>query len=132
MLGKVIQVHAGKRLVIFQTAGIPEVKPGDDAEIKKKRPRRSLNQNALYWLFCQFVGNALFMEKEEVHSGFSIENLKKVQFFNGRRFEILKSTTDLTPEEFSAYLEHCNLTALEMGVDTAPFWKEYEDFWRIA
>ena len=68
------------------------------------------------------------MTRDEVHSGFALENLKKIEFFNGRKFETISSTTSLTADEFGVYMEHCNITALEMGVDIEPFWIEYEQY----
>jgi len=126
MEGKILKIS--EKLAVIEFAAVPGFRLGDRLEIRKKKKNRTVSQNSLYWLFCEFVGNALFMTRDEVHSGFALENLKKIEFFNGRKFETISSTTGLTCDEFGAYMEHCNITAIEMGVDIEPFWSEYEEY----
>ena len=122
MIGEITEITEGG----FFVQGDGGFNVGDIVEIKKKRKVRNLDQNALYWLFCEFVGAELAMEKEEIHSGFSGRFLQKKTYVNGKPFYAIRSTGDLTTEEFALYFDKCNIEALDYGVDTSPFWLQYE------
>ncbi|HCL55461.1 MAG TPA: hypothetical protein DHW82_00410 [Spirochaetia bacterium] len=126
MKGKVIKLDKAKNLVLFQIYGWVGLKEEQFFEIKKEKKIRSLSQNALYWLFCEFTGNELCMTRDEIHEGFKSLHLKKTEERNGKRFETFQSTADLDSFEFTQYLDKCNLTAIEYGVDTSSFWADYE------
>ena len=115
-------------LTIKSFDNVNNIKENDLINFKKAREIRSLSQNSLYWLFCNYVARELQMTAEEVHEGFKQLHLKQVKFINNKEFVTFKSTTELDTEEFALYLEKCNLTALEFGVDTSEFWIEYEQY----
>lgn len=133
MKAKITNIDYIENLITLQVLGaLNGLKQNDLFEIKKVRRKRTLDQNSLYWLFCDFVGMALGMTKEEIHSGFSGRLLVIQKEANGKIFKTIRSTADLDVNEFIDYIDRCNLIALEYSVDTSPFWEEYEKFKKTA
>jgi len=130
MKAKILKIDYLENTIEFGILGaLNGLKHNDLFELKKVRRKRTLDQNSLYWLFCDFVGMALEMTKEEVHEGFKEKHLQKTKILpDGREWKTKESSNELDSHEFGLYLDKCNLTALEFGVDTSPFWEEYERF----
>jgi len=127
MRGKLQSIDYLENTVRMEILGdLGQFKPGDLFELKKKRKNRTLSQNNLYWLFCEFCGMALDMTAEEVHDGFKMRHLKKKIIKGDQVFETTLSTSHLDVHEFGIYIDKCNITALEFGVDTSGFWEEFE------
>jgi len=104
-----------------------ELKPGDHIEIKKKKPRRSLDQNALYWLLLSFAEKYLQMTPDEIHSGLKEAHLKEYRVMgNGDLFGYQQSTTGLDKVLFGHYLDKCTMTLIEFGVPCEIFWEKYQ------
>lgn len=125
MTGK-INFIAGKTVEIT-ISGPVKLKTGQEIEIKIRRNKRSVNANSLYWLFCDYVGNALNMTAEEVHEGFKEAHLREFKAVGEKLWRTVKSSAGLDSVEFSEYFEKCQATAAEFGVDAGPFWVQYEE-----
>lgn len=110
---------------------INELYVGMDFFLHTKGKKRSLDQNSLYQLFCRFISKDPKMggmTEESVHDGFKAVFLTKKIWKNGKCFPDTGSTTDLTKEEFVEYFAKCDVYIKEFGVNTEPFWVEYEKF----
>ena len=90
---------------------------------------RSNSQNALYWLFLQWLLDAGLKDEygttDELH-----ESLKAAFLSKQNSLGLLKigSTTELGKAEFGEYMEKVNLAMAEnCGIDTSSFWSEYEN-----
>ena len=128
MKAKVIKIDYLENIVEIAFLGYINLKEKSIIEVKQVKKKRNLNQNSLYRLLCEFVGSELEMSGDEVHEGFKEKHLRKKKIINGKAFEYTGSTTELNTVEFSQYMEKCNRTAIEFGVNTAPFWAEYERY----
>jgi len=124
VIGKVEKVDDNYIQVRILTGIVPDYE--SIVYIRCNPNMRTTNQNSLYWLFCTYVGDALGLSPDEVHEGFKINILGSGKMINGIFFKFNKSTKALTRDEFIEYFERCNELAIELGVDTAPFWRQYE------
>lgn len=128
LIGKIID----KKGIVYTIKILSDrLQVGDVLRIKKAGKKRTLKQNALYWLFCQFCATELGMEAEELHEVLKQRFLsyKKVIEKNNKMFVVqaVKSTTKLTKSEFAEYFDKCNHLLIEYGVNTYEFWKTYEE-----
>lgn len=91
-------------------------------EIKKRRAKRSLNQNAYYWKILEIIGDEYGIEKEELHDYFGAEyrSIKKVltNKVTGEIFELdfIRSTSSMNKIEFGEYLDKVIAWAANMGI----------------
>ena len=95
---------------------------------------RSNKQNSIYWLILTwYIENGMqdmgYMTKDELHeamkSKFLTENYTDP---NGITYSRTKSTTELTVDEFMAYIEkieHCILEYCQ--ISSVGFWQEHAD-----
>lgn len=76
-------------------------------EISKPASTRSLRQNAYYWgVVLTFIAQETGHSTEEIHLAVKDMFLpRKFIALGSREVEIRKTTTDLTPTEFSSYIE---------------------------
>ena len=73
--------------------------------VRKASKIRSLPQNNYYWgVVLNYIGNQTGYEPEEVHENMKQEFLRDHEVQNFMYH--IKSTTELTTEEFEDYLEH--------------------------
>lgn len=130
MKAKILKIDYLENTIEFGILGaLNGLKHNDLFELKKVRRKRTLDQNSLYWMFCDYVGMNLYMTKEEVHEGFKEKHLQKIKILpDGREWKTKEETKLLNSFEFGNYIDKCNLTALEFGVNTSEFWEEYEKF----
>ena len=70
-------------------------------KIDKKRKIRSLNQNALYWLWLEQLSEYTGYETEEFHAMFKSMYLTD----RSKDFPIIRSTTKLDKNQFLIYLD---------------------------
>ena len=80
--------------------------------VKKWRKKRSLDQNALYWVWLQIIAKELGYDTEELHSSF------KSMFLTDRskKIPLVRSTTVLNTLEFINYLKAVERQASELGI----------------
>ena len=80
--------------------------------VKKWRKKRSLDQNALYWVWLQVIAKDLGYDTEELHTSF------KSMFLTDRskKIPLVRSTTALNTLEFIQYLKKVEKEADELGI----------------
>lgn len=107
-------------------------KQGDRITVKWGRTR-SNSQNALYWLYLQFLWQDCNLKDEyntieELHETLKATFLSKKIFHEGKEFIHVKSTTELDKVAFGEYLKQIDDAMVEyQHLNTAPFWQEYRD-----
>lgn len=81
-------------------------------EIKKIRKIRSLNQNALYWMWLEIISNDLGYDREELHDTF------KAMFLTDRsqKVPLVRSTSKLNKIQFGLYLDKIERIAAGLGI----------------
>ncbi len=127
MIAKVLDVKYNKATVALLDGSLKE---GDLIRIKKVAKKRTLDQNALYWLLMEFAGKQLGYEAEELHEIMKAKFLKHIVKIKGEMVFVTRSTTTLDKIEFGEYFDKVNRLLIEYGVNVAPFWQEYEKYRR--
>lgn len=92
---------------------------GKDIEIiiRKRRRSRTNQQNRAQWWYYTELGNYLGYNPEEIHELCKFKFLKKESYNEDTKehFVYLRSTSSLTTEEHSEYLENIRRWSSEMG-----------------
>ena len=86
-------------------------------EVKEYRKNRSNSQNRLYWSWVNLIAKDTGYEPDELHETFKQRFLgteERVVF--GKPVKIAKSTAKINTQEFTAYLDRIEQTALAMGM----------------
>ncbi|MGW8178838.1 MAG: hypothetical protein ACWGQW_08765, partial [bacterium] len=86
-------------------------------EIKKVESKRSLSQNALYWMWVTIIANDIGHTKDEMHDllRFTLLNPITTEVM-GRVIEQLPSTTKMKTKEFVEYLNAIEMWAADFGI----------------
>lgn len=87
-------------------------------EIKVKKEKRSLDQNALYWLWLTCIQHESGNDKDFLHDFFREKYLpyREIEVF-GKLMKELTSTTKLSRAQFKEYLYYIQIFAsVELGV----------------
>lgn len=81
-------------------------------DIEKKKNKRSLSQNAFYFLYLGVIENETGNTVDDLHELFKRKFLKPVEkTIMGQQIRLPNSTTNLSKHEFSEYLDRiCALT----------------------
>ena len=127
---EITTTHDGKFTALIQLNGKT---PKKDELIRCRWGRkRSKGQNAVYWcLLAWLCENGMedmgYRTKEDIHEAMKGRFLmKKVTDDNGITFYKECSTTDLTTDEFTKYMDKVEKTVQEYcGISCAGFWMEY-------
>lgn len=88
-------------------------------EIKEHKAKRSLDQNALYWMWLGIVGKDLGYKAEELHEALKAKILGVVETKTIFGVIVLqpRSTTTLTVKEFTEYLNAVQAFASALGIN---------------
>lgn len=88
-----------------------------DVEIKKHRKDRSQAQSRLMWMWLGIIGNDTGNSPENLHEILKLKFLgtEKIKSL-GYELEIPKSTTKLTTQEFTDYLDKIEGLALSIDI----------------
>lgn len=85
--------------------------------VEKERGIRTQNQNSYYWgIVLKYIGEYMGEREEDLHEVFKAKFLKTRRQWRGSEMTILKSTTDLTSDEFGVYIDRCIQEGSELGV----------------
>lgn len=89
-----------------------------NVEIVRKQPRRSIDQNKLYWLWLNCISKEIGYPPDELHSVFALKYLgASHRVICGETVVATPSTKRLSTEEFSAYLDQVSaFVAAELGI----------------
>jgi hypothetical protein len=85
--------------------------------IRKPRRERSHQQNAYYWsVVIKLTADALGYQMDEMHEAWKLRLLRRED--PDHPMPTLRSTTELTPKEFSDYVENIRTIAMtEFGIN---------------
>ena len=137
MLGQVRAVQDDKKAVFVEFEEPCRFKMGDTVNVSDQKKKRTLKQNALYWVFLTWCIHP-FGGDLQSQGHFSVdalhENIK--EWFTAthrRQFNINGkfSTTSLNKKQFKEFFDLVNLELMVdiLGVDTSGFWDEYEKYY---
>lgn len=108
------RVRIGKKKILFDSdfneALFYERNEGKNAVIEIQRKRRTLTQNAYYWVYLTVISNETGNTPDDLHELFKSMFLPDVIVkIKGKKathdFKRKKSTTELTKFEFGEYLD---------------------------
>ena len=86
-------------------------------KIKTKKNTRSLNQNALYWVWCGIIGETFGNTPEETHTILKgLVGHKKQVKIGKKTYTIPRSTTSYTVGEFVEYMFNVEVWAGQEGI----------------
>lgn len=100
--------------------------------VYKKKDRRSIDQNSLYWLWLSCIADETGNEKDDLHEFFKAKYLPhETRVLFGEDILITPSTTRLNTAEFTEYLERVNVFAsVELGISLPmPYERLFEAFY---
>lgn len=94
--------------------------------IDKIHNKRSLNQNAYYWMCLELIAKETGHNSEELHRLFKGMFLpRKTVLLNGKSYSLAGSTTDLTKGQFVEYMMGIAAEASQLGI-TLPSPEDYK------
>lgn len=87
-------------------------------ELRRAQPARTLNQNSWYWgVMLKAAAEQTGNDLDDIHQELKARHLPpEVRVVLGNR-RATYTTTDLTVEEMSTYLEKCRATLAQFGVE---------------
>ena len=87
-------------------------------EITEKKNKRTLDQNALLWLWLTCIENETGTDKDDLHEYFKGKFLGfKQNVFNGESYDVRLTTKKLNTAEFTEYLNKINqFASTELGI----------------
>lgn len=103
---------------VYVDLNLPKFEGADGVlTIKKKWNKRSLNQNAYFWLCMKVLSEYTGHTPEEMHVIVKgLYSPKKIIKVGKKDYTIPKGTSELTKGEFVELMMHVNVLASEMGV----------------
>lgn len=85
--------------------------------VERVQSKRSLNQNAYYWVCLGIIAEHTGHSPEELHRIFKGLYLpRKETVLNGKKYMLTGSTTDLNKGEFVEYMMRVTAEAGDMGI----------------
>ena len=104
-------------------------------DIKKFQNRRSLDQNALFWVWCEamaefFTEGGQPMKKQHVHDLLCHKFLGYVDhLIQGEKITKLRGTSGLDKGEFQHFMEQVDAWAVDLGIQLVyPAASEYSEY----
>lgn len=95
-------------------------------EVNKVHNKRSLNQNAYYWVCLDIIAEHTGHTSEELHRVFKGKFLpRKFVKLNNVEYQLAGTTTGLTKGQFVEYMLNISAEVAQMGV-TLPSPEEYK------
>ena len=86
--------------------------------LEKIRGTRTQKQNRYYWgVVLELIANHTGYLTEEVHEVMKSKFLRSKKVWGGGEITILRSTSDLTSDEFAEYIEQVRVEATEMEIN---------------
>lgn len=73
--------------------------------VGKRKRQRSLNQNALYWLWLGVIENDTGHSTDDLHDFFKTKFLKHTKEVFGKVYEVVQSSAGLDTMDFTTYMD---------------------------
>lgn len=98
---------------------LKKLKKGDVwFEVDDRAPKRSSQQNRLYWTWVTIIAESLGYTKDELHEIFKNQFITHYQvMWKGKAMNIPKSTTTLSKSDFVEYMMTIERFAAEEGIE---------------
>lgn len=81
--------------------------------IEEEKTPRSLSQNAYYWVILRIISQDTGMNEDEIHSAMKMKFLRRNYVREDKKLETVRSTTSLSTQEFSEYIDRVKEFALD-------------------
>lgn len=90
-----------------------------DVSVKPHKKQRSLKENSYYWgVIVRLVADEMGVLDDEAHDYLKALFLKKGVEINGKRYEVVRSTTSLSTTEFEYFVSKARIWAsTELGLN---------------
>lgn len=86
-------------------------------EIKKKVKKRTVDQNALMWMWFTCIEDETGTLKQDVHDYYCKKFLRRVVSFNGKEEVVVRTTSKLNTAEMTTFLNKVQAdAAAEFGI----------------
>ena len=94
--------------------------------LEKVRGTRTQKQNRYYWgVVLELIAEHTGYLAEEVHEVMKSKFLRQKKVWRGGEITVLRSTSDLTSDEFGEYIEQVRAEGAEMEIDIPLADKDY-------
>lgn len=99
--------------------------------IKKKTSPRTLNQNALMWMWFQCIEDETGNDRQDIHDWYCNKFLQRTVKLNGAEVRVAGTTSTLDTEQMTQFLTKVQVhAAQELGISLPlPADKHYEAFY---
>ena len=84
--------------------------------IERERLNRTKKQNNYYWFGLGLIAEHCGYTTDELHEVFKARYLKTKRVWRGADITVLRSTTELTSDEFGEYIDRIIQEGAELGV----------------
>ena len=89
-----------------------------EVTVRRKRSKRTIDQNAYYWACMEIVSHTMFelgnlWDKTRCHEFFKAQFLRNVEFVNGVEVLSIGSTAGLNKSEFGDYMTQVDEWCME-------------------
>lgn len=128
-----LKTELDREMIIGQIKRL-DLKKSYTVEITEKRIRRTMSQNALYWLWITCIEHETGNNRNDLHEFFKAEFLvPEIRNIMGKNIEV-RTTTDLNTIQFKYLLDHVQTFASTELSITLPnpedkYWEEFYSFY---
>jgi hypothetical protein len=106
-----------KKAFLLECSTMPDMEM--EATFEKKKSKRTVEQNRLWWVYMTIMGNELGYTKDEMHeiAGYKLLKAERVNEKTGEVFEYIEKTSKLSKSEFSQVVDFLIIWAAEMKIE---------------
>lgn len=108
---------------------LTEIKDGEyEVVLKRKVSKRSASQNALYRVWVRIIARETGNSEPDIHDYLRYKFLRSTKLFEGEEVALLPTTTELTVEQMTDYMNNVeSFVANELSI-TLPSSEDYIDY----
>lgn len=86
-------------------------------EIKRRKKKRSVDQNALMWMWFSCIEDETGTDKQDVHDYYCKKFLRRTVYFGGKEEVVVRGTSRLNTAEMTIFLNKVQAdAATELGI----------------